>query len=111
VAERLFIAKYVQRGQAISSDEAEEIHLTIRKRLEEERKVVLDFSGIFLLFSSFLNSAIGRLYGEFKPDFIERSVAYENIDSGDECILKMVLDRARDYQMHKDIIDGIIDDP
>lgn len=111
MAERLFVAKFVQKGQAISSDEADEIHMMIRERLEEKRKVVLDFSGVLLMLSSFLNSAVGRLYGEFKPDDIERSVAFENIDIKDECMLRMVIERAKDYHMYKDIIDGIVDDP
>ena len=110
MTERLFVAEYVRKNQAISSDEAEKIYSMLHGILEKRGKVVLDFSGISLLISSFLNSAVGRLYGEFKQDLIDRSVAYENMDSRDEYILERVIGRAKNYYENKEVIDGIIND-
>ena len=110
MTERLLVAKYVQKNQAVLSDDAEKIYRVLHEFLEKNRAVVLDFSGISLLISSFMNSAIGKLYGEFESDHIERFVAYENMDGGDEYILRKVIGRAIDYNKHKDVIDRIIDD-
>ena len=110
MTERLLVAEHVQKNQAISSDEAEKIHKIIYVILEEEKEVVLDFEGISLLISSFLNSAIGKLYGEFKPDIVDNSITYENMDSRDQYILDKVIDRAKEYYKNKELIDGIIND-
>ena len=110
MTERLFVTEYVKKNQAISSDEAEKIYNVLRDILKKKERVVLDFNGISLLISSFLNSAIGKLYGEFKQDFIERFVAYENMDDQDEYILQRVIGRAKDYYGNKDLIKGIVND-
>ena len=106
--ERLFVAEYVQKNQAISSEEAETVYNALHGILKNGQKVILDFSGISLLISSFLNSAVGRLYGEFKPDTIEKLVSYENLDAQDEYILEKVICRAKDYYSNKSLVDGIV---
>jgi len=110
VTERLIVAEHVQKNQAISSDEAEKIHQIIYVIIEDEKEVVLDFEGISLLISSFLNSAIGKLYGEFEPEIVDKSIIYENMDSRDQYILNKVIGRAKEYYKNKELIDGIIND-
>ena len=108
MTERLIIAEYVQKNKAVLSDEAEKIHKMIYVILEEEREAVLDFEGISLLISSFLISAIGKLYGEFKPDTVDNSITYENMDDRDRYILGKVIDHAKVYCNNKELIDEII---
>jgi hypothetical protein len=108
VTERLIVAKYVQKNQAISSEDADGVYDVLRKMLEDEQKVILDFDGISLLISSFLNSAIGRLYGEFKPDIVDNSVSFVNLDARDEYVLKMIIGRVKDYYSNKSLIEGIV---
>jgi len=98
----------VQKNQAISSEEADGVYNMLHKILEDGQKVILDFAGISLLISSFLNSAVGRLYGDFKPNITDDSVSFVNLDARDEYILRMVIGRAKDYHNNKSLIDAIV---
>ncbi|MDQ1251048.1 MAG: hypothetical protein QG646_117 [Euryarchaeota archaeon] len=66
----------------------------------ENRKVELSFAEISDITPTFLNSAVGQLYGTFPAEFIESNLIFTNIPKEDEIILKRVIERAKTYSQY-----------
>ncbi|AQQ08460.1 hypothetical protein L21SP3_00237 [Sedimentisphaera cyanobacteriorum] len=49
----------------VSSDNGQKLFSKLKSLLEENNKIILNFEGVEILISLFLNVAIGQLYGQF----------------------------------------------
>jgi len=82
---------------AVSHEDGEKVYDKLKGLLDSKQKVSIDFSGINLLATPFLNVAIGRfLSTEYKDDF-NCIVKFENIDSDDKKLIELVLERAKKF--------------
>jgi len=52
----------------VASDDGEKVYERIRKAIRQGRSVVLSFVNITSMVPTFLNVAIGQLYGEFSEE-------------------------------------------
>lgn len=86
---------------AVSSDDGEQLFALIKKALKNNVLLVLDFSNIELITSTFLNAAIGQLYNEFESQFLKEHLRVENMEDDDLILLKKVVDRAKEYFENK----------
>lgn len=86
---------------AVSSDEGDKINARIETLLESYQRIVLDFSGIKLLTSAFLNAAIGQLYGKYSNEEIASRISLVNVAPDDLPLFKKVIDRAKEYFQDK----------
>jgi hypothetical protein len=59
--------------------------------------VCLDFSGVSTLTSSFLNAAIGSLYGLFPAEDLAQRLNWIGLDETDESVLRLVQANAIRY--------------
>lgn len=63
-------------------------------KIEEEfgkgSKVQLSFKGVNILTTAFLNTAVGKLYGSFKPQQIKDDLSFSDLDPYDEYLLERV---------------------
>lgn len=67
--------------------------------LGKGESVRLDFSGVQVLTSSFLNPALGCLYAGFPPDVLSDRLTFEGLDTIDRALVEDVLATAmRFYQ-------------
>ena len=66
---------------------------TVRAIVRGE-SVCLDFAGVSTLTSSFLNTAIGCLYGRFSADNLAARLSWIGLDETDESVLRLVRDNA-----------------
>lgn len=82
---------------AVSSNEGDKINQQILLLLERYQKVTLDFSGITLLTSAFLNAAIGQLYNKYKSEELASRLFLSNVNNEDLPLFKKVTDRAKEY--------------
>jgi|GEM_PF-1319671 len=65
--------------------------------------IVLDFSGVRTLTSSFLNAAVACLFDKYSVDFLTQSLRWTGLDSTDEKLVQLVLkNAARFYQATPD---------
>ena len=82
---------------ASSPDDGQQIYERIRPELREGHTVLLDFTGVRVIASPFLNMAVGRLleddpYGDL-PDRIETT----GLSAHDTTLFERVIANARDY--------------
>ena len=65
-----------------------------RQALDSGEFVVLDFCGVTTLTSSFLNAAIGCLYGSFAVEDLDRRLSWTGLDKTDESLMRLVRSNA-----------------
>ena len=93
----LKVNEYTVLDIAVSSDEGDKINQRIHLLLERYQKVTIDFSGITLLTSAFLNAAIGQLYNDFNSEELASRLFLSNVSKDDLPLFKKVTDRAKEY--------------
>lgn len=81
----------------IALEEAEPLHREILVALHRGCDVQVDFTGVETLASSFLNVAIGRLFGCLPRELLEASVGWVGLDPADERVLRLVIRNAMEY--------------
>ena len=81
----------------VSADDGQRVHDKIVPLLRDGQKVVLSFEQVETLISTFLNAAIGQLYGEFPEDRIRELVDVRDMDEEDIAVLRRVVDNAKTY--------------
>ncbi|MFO3727286.1 STAS-like domain-containing protein [Butyricimonas muris] len=82
---------------AVSSDEGDKIYNRIVRILSEYEVLVLDFQGIMLLTTAFLNAAIGQLYKDYSSEELSLRLKLMNVNDDDLPLFKKVTDRAKEY--------------
>lgn len=95
---------------AVSSDEGDKVNNRIMILLQDYQRIILDFSGIKLLTTAFLNAAIGQLYSKYSTEEIARRITLENVSVEDLPLFKKVIDRAKEYFKDKQNFSRTTDD-
>lgn len=95
------VLEVINRDSAVSSDDGENVYTNIIDAITEGFIVELDFSGITLMTTAFLNSAIGQLYSKFSSEELNTSLKLKNVAQEDGILFKKVIDRAKQYQANK----------
>jgi len=70
---KIDIKEVIQRPQATVRTDGVKVYQNIEKLLDNKEKVEVDFSNITMVVSSFLNAAIGKLYGKYNEQFINEN--------------------------------------
>ncbi|MHC9538576.1 MAG: STAS-like domain-containing protein [Vulcanimicrobiota bacterium] len=105
---RIAVFELVGADAAVTSEDGEILFERISKAFKSEKTVILDFNNIQLVTSTFLNAAIGQLYGIYEDSFIKHHLKQENMLPEDKHLLKKVIERAKDYFKNKDLIEKSI---
>jgi hypothetical protein len=82
---------------AVSTEDGEKIFRLINDSFNRNDDVVIDFKNVDLIVSTFLNAAIGQLYGEHPTEYIQQHLSILNMSNEDLQVLKLVTDRAKEY--------------
>lgn len=97
----------------VAAEDGEKVFKQIKKALFEDKSIDISFLNIKMLTSAFLNTAIGRLYGEFDEEKIKSSLSVSDINGEDKLLLKRVIDTAKAYyknpKQFEDSINQIIE--
>lgn len=95
--ETINIFDIISGNFAVTTDDGNDVFCLVDKFLEDEKEVVLDFSGISIVTTAFLNAAIGQLYHKFSSEEISPYLRLSNVDTEDLILFKKVTDRAKQY--------------
>lgn len=98
----LKISKEINNSLAVSSDDGNKIFRIIVPMLRNGETLELDFEGIDIMTSAFLNAAIGQLYSEFKSEQLNSLLKLVNVADEDRSLIKKVIERAKEYFANKD---------
>jgi len=106
---KINIFELIGSDAAVSSEDGELLYKRIKKGLEEKNvKIILDFSNISLITSTFLNAAIGQLYSKYNSPILTERLEVNNLAKEDLELLKRVVKRAKEYFKDKEKIDASI---
>ena len=106
----LIISEVIDATTAIAPSKGESVHERIKNAIEKKETVYLDFRGMELMTTAFLNSAIGQLYSEFKSDVLKDFLKIKWISKSDAVLLKKVTDTAKLYFANPDDFEGSINE-
>jgi len=107
---KINIFELIGSHAAVSTADGENLFDRIKKAFESKMNIALDFNNIELITSTFLNSSIGKLYGQYTNEIIKEYLAVENMSEDDLVLLKKVVDRAKEYFKEREKIDRAIEE-
>jgi len=81
----------------VSADDGQRVHDKIAPLMREEQPIVLSFEQMETMISTFLNAAVGQLYGEFSEELIRGLLSVRDMEADDQEVLKRVVDNAKRY--------------
>jgi len=100
----ILIKDIIHSNFAVSTDDGDKINRVLNDRFIKKESIILNFKGITLLTTSFLNAAIGKLYSneKYTSDFLNTHITMINVESEDKHLFSMVIKRAKEYFTNKD---------
>lgn len=105
---KIDIKEVIQRPQATVRTDGVKVYEAIEKLLDNKEKVEVDFSKITMVVSSFLNAAIGKLYGKYDEQFINENVKMIGLCEDDmELLNDIVIPNAKSFFEKKEKITNI----
>ncbi|WP_169516048.1 STAS-like domain-containing protein [Flavobacterium tegetincola] len=100
----LVIKDIINSELAVSTENGKKVFEIVDSYLQQKEKVELDFGGITIMITAFLNAAIGSLYSkkEYTGEFLNEYLKLENVEKDDRVLFKDVIQRAKEYFADKD---------
>lgn len=95
----------IQTVYCIDMEDGEVVYKVVKQELDKGNAVELSFEGIEMVITAFLNSAIGRLFGEFEKDTVHRQVRAVNLHKDFVPMWDRVMRSAPIYYAHKDKVE------
>lgn len=96
---------------AITAEAGETLYERILPELKAGHMVVLDFEGVGVIASPFLNVAIGRLLQDVPLDELNRTLQVEHVSPAAKQLLEQVLDNSQHYYVdahYREVLDQIL---
>lgn len=97
-----YVVHDIAGEDAITFDDGQTVYEQIKPELVAGHEVVLDFDGVSVFASPFLNAAIGQLLKEIKPEDLNRLLQIENLNPTGDQVLRRVIENAKKYYASKD---------
>lgn len=82
---------------AVSTDDGQALHDRIAPLLRCRLRVALGFDGMQITTPTFLNAAVGQLYGEFEHGEIRALLSVRDAGPDDLALLQRVVENAKHY--------------
>ena len=79
----------------------------IHPELQRGRSVEVDFEGVRVLVSLFVNGAIGKLLEDFSADDLNRLLTISNLPPGGADTVKRVIETSNDYFRHPQVREAL----
>lgn len=100
----LIIKDIIGTDLAVSTENGNKVFEIVDQHLQSKEKVELDFAGITIMITAFLNAAIGSLYSkkEYTGEFLNEHLKLENVEPDDIKLFRDVIQRAKEYFADKD---------
>ncbi len=82
---------------AVSTDDGQLLHDRIAPLVRAGQRVALCFGGMEITTPTFLNAAIGQLYGEFDHGILRTQLSVRDAAPDDLAMLRRVVENAKHY--------------
>lgn len=97
----LIVKAIIQGDTAVSTDDGDVVYKKIYEAFTKNENIELDFEGITIMTTAFLNAAIGQLYSIYKSEQLNEKLKLINVAEEDKILFKKVIDRAKEYFANK----------
>jgi len=104
------IADHISLNKGITPDEAEPIYNMEMEAFHNGQKVVLDFDGIEMLTTAFLNVIIGNLYKDYNSEELRMMLAFNHLDDATAIRIKKVTTNAKSFYKDEKVYSQIIEE-
>jgi hypothetical protein len=94
---KIKVADVIGSNLGVSSEDGRAVFEKIRIALNARQSVELDFTGIDLVISAFLNASVGKLVENLSIEEIHQRIKFTGMADGDPELLEKVLENARRY--------------
>jgi hypothetical protein len=91
----------------LSPDDGQKAYESIHPELQAGRDVTLDFSGVRVVASPFLNQAIGKLYADISPECIREHLDIVELNDPGKFALRRVVDNSKSYYKDEKMRDAV----
>ena len=93
----VFVEQIINSHSAITSEQGELVFNQLSLLFQAGKTVSLDFSNINSITPSFLNNAIGKLYGYYTSEHIKECLLLCGFPSYRNYVLNVVIENAKNY--------------
>lgn len=104
----LIVKDIIQSDFAITSDDGNRVYEEIIENLNKGNVVELDFEGVTVMITAFLNTAIGKLYEHFSSETLNEQLKLKNVAANDHILFKMVVQRAKEYFANQKVFEETV---
>lgn len=102
------VAKVIDNPSALTQEQGDVINSLIVPYLKKHENITLDFSNVESMISPFLNNAIGKLYGSFTSEEIQKYLVFSKFPKEKINTLNLVISNAKKYYTNKDIFEKAV---
>lgn len=111
---KIKLIEFVSFNSGVTPDEAAPIYDTIIEAFKNGDKVKLDFAGVDMMTTAFLNVMIGTLYKDYTSDQLKKLLSFDNLSDSIAIRIKKVTENAKLFysdekkynQTVEDVING-----
>lgn len=100
----------ISLNQGVTPDEGKPINEKIRTFFGQGETVTLNFSGVELMTTAFLNVVIGDLYNDYSSEELKEKLKIVNVSVDDARRIKKVTDTAKLFYANKEAFGKSVDD-
>lgn len=98
---KLVVKEIINGDTAVSTDDGDLVFQKINQAFQENQIVELDFQGIYIMTTAFLNAAIGQLYSLYTSEQLNTMLKLVNVADDDRVLFKKVVERAKEFFLNK----------
>lgn len=99
---KIRVFEVVGANIGVSSEDGGAVFEKLQVALKAGQYVDLDFTGIDMLISAFLNAAVGKLVEHLSIEEIHKQISFSGMEEGDRELLDKVLENAVRYYADPD---------
>ena len=99
---RIKVTEAVGSDICVSSEDGAKVFEKLKVAMQTDRPVELDFSGVQIVISAFLNAAIGRLVEKSSKEMIRNRIEFTHIAQEDKDLIDRVLENAEGFYADPD---------
>ena len=92
---KIYLSEILNQNSAPFSGQGDIVFREICRYFDDDKEVSISFKGIDLVTPTFLNVAIGQLYGKYPEEKIRELLSVKDIEKDDLYLLKRVVDNAK----------------
>lgn len=81
----------------IAMDDGLKLNKALNEALSQNQPLNVDFEGVEVVASPFLNAAFGRLLRQWKAEDLNRLLNFSHLNESSKALLKRVIDNAKAY--------------